>query len=134
MATKKAESKGNQKNQSAKGGSRPNAGRKPKPVKEMRDALIKEIGGTGDVPFGEQKDAATFAFKLFEKTMRDDKGADLATRLDCAREILNRVWGKAPQSVKISGDPNEPVNIVIHYADSHAHAAKAASGPATDSQ
>jgi hypothetical protein len=78
------------------GGARPNSGRKPKPVTEIKKALIAELAGTGDVPTEFKNDAAAYAFRLFNSTMRDPN-VGVTTRLDCATEILNRVWGKSTE-------------------------------------
>jgi hypothetical protein len=68
--------KKNQSKPNNRGGPRPNSGRKRKPTKE-----IKENG------------AAEYAFRLFDAVMRNEK-IGMTMRLDCATEILNRVWGK----------------------------------------
>src|SRR4051794_25015852 len=65
-----------------RGGKRAGAGRKPKAVTVLKQSLAEV-----------QTDAARRAFELFDKTAHDG-GIILETRLDCAREVMNRVWGK----------------------------------------
>lgn len=112
MAAKAAKPKKNQKNQTKRGGPRPNSGRKKKPVTEIREALISEISGTGEVPAEFQNDAAAYAFRLFDTTMRNVQ-EPRNVRLDCAREILNRVWGKPKQSVEVGGRGGGPMQLEV---------------------
>lgn len=117
------------KGKSNRGGSRPNAGRKPKAVTELKQALISELAPpTGDP----RTDAAEYAFRLFEKTMRDEKGASLDLRLECGREVMNRVWGKPMQAVKHSGDDGAPLKVIVEYADDQGHLATPAPRPTSD--
>lgn len=119
------------KRKSNRGGARPGAGRKPKAVTELKQALIEKLApSTGDP----RTDAAEYAFRLFERTMRDTDGADLGTRLECAKEVMNRVWGKPAQSVKHSGDEDgAPIRVVVEYADVDLNAPKTSPGTAADS-
>lgn len=100
----------NQKNQTRRGGPRPNSGRKKKPVREMREAIIGELAGTGEVADDLKNDAAGYAFRLFNDTMRDER-QPTEVRLNCAEEVLNRVWGKPRQAVELSGRDGKAIEI-----------------------
>lgn len=58
--------------------------------------MIAELAGTGEVPVEFKNDAAAYAFRLFNEKMRDES-VGVTVRLDCANEILNRVWGKSTE-------------------------------------
>jgi hypothetical protein len=107
-----AKPKQNQKNQTKRGGPRPNSGRKRKPVTEIRSGLISQLAGTGEVPDELQNDAAGYAFRLFDRYMRDE-AIGVTVRLDCAREVLNRVWGKPKQSVEVGGRVGGPMQLEL---------------------
>jgi hypothetical protein len=85
--------KKNQSKPNNRGGPRPNSGRKRKPTKEIKDALISALVGPVEVSADEKNGAAEYAFRLFDAVMRNEK-IGMTMRLDCATEILNRVWGK----------------------------------------
>lgn len=122
MATKP---KKNQRKSNNRGGPRPNSGRKPKPVTEIKQALISELAGSGEVPIDEQNDAAVYAFRLFVETMKD-KEKGITTRLDCATEVLNRVWGKPTERRETKNetkvgvlDPDSQAALSTGYGDSN---------------
>lgn len=70
------------------GGKRNGAGR-PRGSKSQR-TLIRETG------IAEAAADAEFALGLFVDAMRDEK-MDLAARLVCGREVMDRVWGRPTQ-------------------------------------
>lgn len=78
------------------------SGRKPK----LLTALLLEM------PEAEADVEA--AYRLFRDTMKDE-GMPLETRLDAAREVLNRLAGKPMQAVEITGEDGGPVEQVIFY-------------------
>jgi hypothetical protein len=102
---------------SNRGGSRAGAGRKPKATNALREALIAELGGEGELSTETKAAAADFAFRLFDQVMRDERSYGIVVRLDCAREVLNRVWGKPRQAVEVSGKGGGPVNVVVYLPD-----------------
>jgi hypothetical protein len=106
-----AKPKKNQSKSNNRGGPRPNSGRKPKPVTAIKQALITELVSVGEVPEDAKNDAAVYAFRLFDKIMRDDT-VGVTTRLDCATEILNRVWGKATER-RENVNKNETTHIFV---------------------
>ncbi len=71
-----------------RGGARPGAGRKPKNMKLAQAAILS----------GKELDAK-FAFEFFASVMRDEN-ASRKERMDAAREILDRAWGKPAQMVR----------------------------------
>lgn len=62
-------------------------------VKQLRDLLLD------DVPA---------AVETLRRLMKSDKQAHFA-----AKEILDRVYGKAPQSIELTGDQSIIVNVVL---------------------
>jgi hypothetical protein len=83
------------------GGQRDGSGRKPK----LLTALLLE-----------QPDAAEHisrAYRLIVDTM-DDESRAIELRLDCAKEVLNRLCGKPAQSVNLGGDG--PAITVVRQA------------------
>lgn len=78
--------KTNGKSSPGHGGARPNSGRKPRPVNALNRKICDRL------------DDAIFAFELHASTMRDAK-QPLDLRLDCAREVMNRVLGKPAPAV-----------------------------------
>jgi hypothetical protein len=88
-----------------RGGRRPGAGRKPNKLKALRDQVV-----------GDKHAVAEYAFNLYTDTLQDTS-VDIAVRLDCGKEIMDRVWGKPKQAIKHSGDDTAPVRIVVEYVD-----------------
>jgi hypothetical protein len=80
---------------SNRGGRRPGAGRRPKPLTDLNRKLCERL------------DDAVYAFELHAGTMRDEK-QPLDLRLDCAKEVMNRVLGK-PAAVAIQ--PQGPAQL-----------------------
>jgi phenylpyruvate tautomerase PptA (4-oxalocrotonate tautomerase family) len=111
MAAKRSKSKG----KSNRGGARAGAGRKPKATTEMKQRLISEMA---EVSADTKNDAAVYAFGLFDKTMRDEKEG-IATRLECATEVLNRVWGKPKQAVEMSGPGGGAIPMTLEARIEH---------------
>jgi hypothetical protein len=70
-----------------RGGARKGAGRKPKAATVLRDKLIA----------GKSADAEA-AYAVFVKHMGSN---DVPTQLECAREVMNRVWGKPHQAIQL---------------------------------
>jgi hypothetical protein len=75
----------------AHGGTRAGAGRKPDLTRALRDGYLKD-----------KQAEAEYAYALMAATMRDGY-LDVAVRLDAAREVMNRTWGKPRQAVELSG-------------------------------
>ena len=96
------------KRKSNRGGTRSGAGRKPKAATEMQQRLISEMA---EVPIEAKNDAAAYAFRLFDKTMRDET-VGVTTRLDCASKILDRVWGKATER-RENVNKNETTHLFV---------------------
>ena len=97
-----------------RGGPRPNSGRKPKALTVAKQALLAELAPeTGELSIETKQSAADYAFRLFDETMRDQNRA-IPIRLDAAREVLNRVWGKPRQAVEVSGTDGGPIPIQIY--------------------
>jgi hypothetical protein len=93
---------------SRRGGARPNSGPKPKAIKTLQMALVSAPIGPGVPATLENKaTAADLAFSLFVKAMQDES-QDIVLRLDCAREIMNRAWGKPTERKEVGGLNGEP--------------------------
>ena len=109
------------KDASKRGGPRPNSGRKPKAVTELKAALISEsvvipgdLGPATPIGADERTTAADYAFRLFVREMQNaDRSIEL--RLDCGREVMNRTWGKPRQAVEISGPEGEPLKAYVGF-------------------
>lgn len=83
----------NKKKSGGRGGKRGGAGRKPKLITVLKRAVL------------DRKEAeAEYALKLFVSVMRD---AHLhpVWRMDAAREVMNRVWGKPNLKVEVTETP-----------------------------
>lgn len=79
-------------NRQAHGGKRKGAGRKPKAFTKLKHRIESE-----------REDDAEYAFALFAGVMRDpEQPIDL--RLDCGREVMNRVLGKPQEHHELSGE------------------------------
>jgi hypothetical protein len=89
-----------EKSKDNRGGARPGAGRKPK----LLTALLLEQP--------EAADDIAFAYRLHRDTMRDER-ADTELRLECAREILNRLCGKPAQAVLLGDPDGEPLPVAL---------------------
>jgi hypothetical protein len=88
------------------GGPQPGSGRKPKLLTAL---LLEQPKAEEDI---------RFAYELFSKTMRDE-GHPIELRLDCARELFNRLCGKPAQSVNLGGD-GTAITVVRQARDSTA--------------
>lgn len=78
-------------NHFAKGGARKGAGPKKSKFKMLRERIELE-----------KRTDAEYAFALFVSVMRSEKES-LDLRLDCSREIMNRVLGKPRERTESSG-------------------------------
>jgi hypothetical protein len=87
-----------------RGGKRPGAGRKPKPISEIRDKAIEEAA-----------DDAKYALGLYVSVMRDEKN-DVALRLQCAKEVKDTVWGKPAQRVEATGKDGGAIEVKVDDA------------------
>ena len=86
-----------------RGGARPGAGRKPSRLREIKAKALEDAGGD-----------AMEALGFIISVMHDPK-APLRLRVDCAKDVADRVFGKATQR-------NENVNsgeqdLYIHWDD-----------------
>ncbi len=81
------------------GGRRTGAGRKKKQATIIREKAIEEAGAD-----------AEYALGLFV-TWQKDETKDDAFRANCAREVLDRVWGKPTQRREHSGPDGAPLAI-----------------------
>jgi hypothetical protein len=106
------EKKPQSKPQSNRGGARPGAGRKTKVVTELRAALI---AANAEPQIRPPIGAAEFALQLFDDTMRDEQ-KDLELRLDCAKEVLNRIVGK-PRIAEAPSARDDGEGITIYIPD-----------------
>jgi len=70
------------------------SGRKPRPITVLKRQLAED-----------RKDDAVYAYSLFVAVMRDEKELR-RVRLDCAREVMDRVLGKPHQSFTL-GELND---------------------------
>jgi len=77
-------------NKQAKGGKRSGAGRKPKAITVLKRKLAEE-----------KRDDAEYAFGLFVAFMQSND-TDARLRIECAKEVLDRVLGKPSQSVALA--------------------------------
>lgn len=80
------------------GGPQPGSGRKPKLLTAL---LLTQESAAEDI---------AYAYRLFANTMRD-QDAETELRLDCGRELMNRLCGKPPQAVELSGTDGEPLGL-----------------------
>ena len=86
-----------------RGGARRGAGRKPKEITEIRNKALVDAS----------EDAA-YALGYIISLLQDDK-TPKGLRADCAKEVMDRVWGKATQR---NENVNEgDVNLVIEYVN-----------------
>lgn len=92
---------GNNGNHGAKGRS----GRKPKLYTELKHRIEAE-----------RKDDAEYAFALLASVMRDP-AQPLELRLDCGREVMNRVLGKPKEQHELSGTVNVKAYAVVSPDD-----------------
>jgi len=84
-----------------RGGARPGAGRKPKAIREIRNRAIEEAG-----------ENARYAMGLFISVMENPK-QPMRLRLDCAKEVADRVFGKATQRNENVNDGD--LRIIIEH-------------------
>lgn len=87
-----------------RGGRRAGAGRKPGPLKKIKDEILA------------RGDDAVFAYTLYTREMRNESN-DLKLRLDCAKEVLDRNWGKPRQSVEHTGEDGGDLTIKVIYVN-----------------
>jgi hypothetical protein len=92
--------KGNQ--MGKRGGKRPGAGRKPKALTDVRAKAIAAASADAEYGLG-----------LVIQVMQNAE-YDIDLRLQCANEVMDRVWGKATQRHEIEGDL--PVHITVNEA------------------
>lgn len=85
---------------SKRGGARAGAGRKPSFAVLMKNDFIASKAGE-----------AEYAFALTSAVMRNDHLPTLI-RLAAAREVLDRVWGKPKQSLKIEDWRSEIIDLL----------------------
>jgi hypothetical protein len=98
------EAKPMEKSSSGHGGPRAGSGRKPKLLTEL---LISQETAADDI---------AFAYALFRDTMKD-QSQDIALRLDCSREILNRLCGKPAQALQVSGADGNELLVALKWED-----------------
>lgn len=88
----------------AKGGSRPKAGR----PKGALNKVTKELGEAA-------REYTGAALKCLVDTLDSDE-APHAAKIAAAKEILDRGHGKAKQDVQISGDEDNPLQSIIQVS------------------
>ena len=81
------------------GGKREGAGRKPLPATILKEKL------------GDYAEDALKAFKFCSELM-NDTSAEKNVRLAAAREVMDRLWGKAQQSIEHSGEIKGRIFII----------------------
>lgn len=84
---------------SRKGGRRPGGGRKKKVATLVKEKFLNEKEAVKSLEF--------------IKSLRDDENQPSGVRFDAAKEILDRVWGKARQSVDVTANG---INLVFSPA------------------
>lgn len=95
------------KTKSGHGGPRPNSGRPKGSVSEetkrlkAAEATLKELA-TQHVP-----EAVAILAQMFK-----DEATPAAARVAAIKEIMDRAYGKAPQAVELSGNPDNPLSVV----------------------
>lgn len=82
-----------------KGGPRPGSGRKPLAATVLKEKL------------GDYAENALEAFKFCSALMKDPT-AENNIRLAAAREVMDRLWGKAQQSIEHFGEVKGRIFIV----------------------
>jgi hypothetical protein len=98
---------------SNRGGPRAGSGRKRKATTIAKARILAAVAGPAAEPtVAEKNDAADYAFRLFNDTMRDRRKG-LQTRLDCARQVLDRVWGKPAQTMKVGNLADKPFKVYL---------------------
>ncbi|WP_435005172.1 hypothetical protein P12x_003066 [Tundrisphaera lichenicola] len=112
MATKTAKNAGKSKGSSNRGGARPGAGRKPKPIEEMRTALNVAL----IAPVERIADAATAALALLRDLM-DDPDVAPKDRIAAARELLNRSLGRPREAAPIRDEAEDEERVHIYLPD-----------------
>jgi uncharacterized protein with WD repeat len=94
------------------------------PIPDLRESDGKFKKGVSGNPGGRTQNAKELAkiareytdeaIQTIVKVMRTaDKEKD---RTDAADKLLDRGWGKAPQEVKLSGDTENPLQILVDRA------------------
>ena len=84
-----------------KGGARPGAGAKKKPATILRELCIRE-----NIQEAEKS-------LEFIKKMRDDVKQAPSLRVECAKEIMDRIWGKSKQSMDFNGSVTARI-VMVH--------------------
>lgn len=92
-----------------RGGPRPNSGRKPKPFTVLKRRIEAE-----------RVDDAEYGFALFVTVMRNDNEA-IDLRLNCAREVMDRVLGKPKQIGELTGKNGTPLATLNATVDLSGH-------------
>jgi hypothetical protein len=87
-----------------RGGKRAGAGRKPKQAAVLRRKFIED-----------KQHAAEDAFAFLVEVMNNPEAA-LALRVESARQIQDRVWGKPRQAVDMQQE-TPATTVVIHRPD-----------------
>jgi hypothetical protein len=85
----------------ARGGYRVNGGRKKKAATILRELCIRE-----NVQEAEKS-------LMFIKSLRDDPTQPASLRVECAKEMMDRIWGKSKQSVEHSGEVAARI-VLVH--------------------
>lgn len=85
-----------------RGGKRPGSGAKKKQATILRELCIRE-----NVQEAEKS-------LMFIKSIRDDVSKPDSLRVECAKELMDRIWGKAVQAVQHSGTVESKFVAVYH--------------------
>ncbi len=85
-----------------RGGRRPGAGRKPKAITLVKKTLT-EANADAETALG-------FVIALME-----NDSIDVRLRFECAKEVMDRVWGKATQKRELSGADGGP--LIVRWLD-----------------
>jgi hypothetical protein len=88
------------------GGKRPGAGRKKGTINR---AQRQEKMGLAALA----KQYTEEAIQIIVKIARDPK-VPAAARVSAVAHLLDRAYGRPPQAIELSGDPNKPVEVVHH--------------------
>ena len=75
-----------------RGGARPGAGRRKKAITLLKEKTLAEAGAD-----------AGYGLALIISVMRDE-GQKLDLRLDCAKDVVDRVFGKPTQHHEVEAD------------------------------
>ncbi len=84
-----------------RGGKRAGAGRKPKAINQLKKQAIESAGGDASRALG-------IVVSIMDTAPLLDR-----LKLDAAREVMDRVWGKSVQALEHSGPDGGEIRVKI---------------------